>query len=214
MRFVSILALALFSSTALAQLNLWAHVPTQLSGAPRLTDAKLSASQLKSVTDVVKRWGEADKGGCDGRDELEELVEGITIQSIPLSSSQKVLLVEAGGCARGGQGANGAMWVIRLDGGVAVTLAGPKDGFSGWLYSILPSANDGYRDIVLGWHMSAVETDMSYFRFDGKRYRLVGCATGLGDQMGHTTITPKKQSAKPGESQISGGSNCPKGGWG
>ncbi len=205
MRFVSILVLALFSSTALAQSSLWAHVPTQLPTAPRLTSAKLSAPELKSVTGVVKRWGEADKGGCDGKDELEELVEGITIQSIPLARSQKVLLVEAGsGCARGGQGANGVMWVIRLDGGVAVTLAGPKDEFSGWLYSILPAANDGYRDIVLGWHMSAFETDMSYFRFDGKRYRLIGCATGLYDQTGHMTIEPMQRSTKRGLRQISG----------
>ena len=200
---------------ALAQSSLWIHVPTQLSAAPRLTAAKLSSSELKSIAGVVRRWGEAEKGGCDGKDELEELVERIKVQSIPLSPSQKVLLVEAGmGCARGGRGANGVMWVIRLDGGVAVTLAGPRDGFSGWLYSILRSANDGYRDIVLGWHMSAVETDMSYFRFDGKRYRLLGCATGLADEMGHMTIEPKQQSAKRSQNQISDGLNCPKGGWG
>jgi hypothetical protein len=88
-----------------------------------------------------------------------------------------VILAEAGmGCARGGQGANGAMWIVALDEPEPVLLAAPDNGFEGWLYSVRPSRSYGYRDVVLGWHWSAFETGLKYFQFDGKSYQCIGSA--------------------------------------
>jgi len=98
-------------------------------------------------------------------------------EEIPLAANHRVLLVQAGrGCARGGQGANGAMWLIRFDGEVPVLLASPEGDFNGWLYSIQPTLSHGYHDLVLGWHMGADNYNLTYFRFDGKSYVVVGRA--------------------------------------
>jgi hypothetical protein len=109
-----------------------------------------------------------------------------------------VLLIEAGrGCARGGQGSNGAMWLIRFDGLKPTLLASPQEGFNGWLYSVEPKASNGYRDVVLGWHMSAFEADLSYFRFDGKSYRRISSATFRADDDGTQKIIPGPRKIVP-----------------
>jgi hypothetical protein len=175
-------------SPVVAQTNLWDHVNSKFSP-PNLTQANLSPQQLHAVGGLLRH---APLGGweCSG-EELNELIRGLRYEEIPVSSAEHVLLVEAGaGCARGGQGSNGAMWLVRFDGDTPVQLAGPSNDFNGWLYSIQPTENHGYRDLVLGWHMSAAESDLSYFRFDGKMYRSVGSATVIWDD-GKGTIAPK-----------------------
>lgn len=79
-------------------------------------------------------------------------------------------LAEAGqGCARGGQGANGAMWLLRWDGATPVML-GDLDG---WLDAVLPESSAGLHDVAVGWHSSADEYGLTLYRFNGKKYRLV-----------------------------------------
>jgi hypothetical protein len=81
------------------------------------------------------------------------------------------------------------MWVIRFDGNTPALLATPKE-FSGWLFSVGPSSSHGYPDIVLGWHMSAAEANLSYFRFDGKSYHSIGTATLQTDDQENQKIVP------------------------
>src|SRR6202011_2162276 len=77
---------------------------------------------------------------------------------LPVSMAEKIVLVEAGpGCARGAQGANGAMWLIRFQGDEFSFLATPQQQFNGWLYSIQQTTSHGLRDLVLGWHMGGGE---------------------------------------------------------
>jgi hypothetical protein len=128
--------------------------------------------------------------------EIDDLIEGLRFETSPLSDKQDLVLVEAGsGCARGGQGANGAMWLIRFDGPDGATptiLATPKE-FSGWLFSVQPTLSHGYPDIVLGWHMSGAEASLSYFRFDGKSYRRISTASLLSDDDENEKIVPTKR---------------------
>ena len=99
-----------------------------------------------------------------------------------------MILAEApAGCARGGQGSNGAMWVIRFEGATPALLATPDD-FSGWLFAVLPTLSHGYPDIVLGWHMSAAESGLNYMRFNGKIYRSIGGASLVSDDAGNPKI--------------------------
>jgi hypothetical protein len=106
----------------------------------------------------------------------------------------KVLLVEAGsGCGRGGQGSNGAMWIVRFEGARPVLLATPKQGFNGWLYAVQASASHGLHDIVLGWHMGAFETGLAYFRFDGAHYTQISTAELIPDDDGNSKIVPERK---------------------
>jgi hypothetical protein len=125
--------------------------------------------------------------------------ENLRFEELSVSATEKIVLVEAGtGCARGGQGSNGAMWVIRFQGDKFSFLATPEQKFNGWLYSIQETTSHGFRDVVLGWHMSAFESDLSYFRFDGTCYQLIGAATQLTDENGVEKIIPKAVSGVAG----------------
>jgi len=157
---------------------------------PELDSAKLMPSQTAAIRQLFKAEGAWD---CEP-DELDDLVRGLSLHSVPVAKGASVVLAEAGaGCARGGQGSNGAMWLLRLSDDGVTLIAGPKEFFNGWLYSIQPTESHGYRDIVLGWHMSASEYGLAYFRFDGKRYRSIGSATAkVDDDTDKTTITPNK----------------------
>jgi hypothetical protein len=188
MHFRLAVTLVFSASTALAQADLWSHVSAQ-SSSRYLQSATVSDAQLKSFGNLLRKLKPDDIWQCDAS-EIDDVIKGLRFESIPMPDKRNVVLAEApSGCARGGQGANGAMWVIRFDGDKPILLATPKD-FNGWLFSIQPSPNHGYPDIVLGWHMSAGEAGLSYFRFDGKSYRCVGNASLLTDDQDNQKIVP------------------------
>lgn len=103
MRLALLLSLALFNAAAAAQPNLWARVPTQFP-TQRLSPTRPSPPQLKSFSAQLRKPGALDEWGCEGKDDFDEMLNGLKFSAIPLSPSRKVLLVEAGGCARGGPG--------------------------------------------------------------------------------------------------------------
>lgn len=180
MRLTILLFLFLPVLVAQKKPDIWEEVPDS-PNIPRLKGASLTRVQLRAVDKLLSEPRETDMWDCEGSD-LEEMIHGLIFEEIPLAQDQNVLLVEAGaGCGRGGQGANGAMWLIRFDGDVPALLASPKGKFGGWLYSIQPSVSHGYHDLVLGWHMSAGEAGLVYFRFDGKSYIAIGAATESDD---------------------------------
>jgi hypothetical protein len=193
MRLAGLVALILVAPCS-AQSNLWTPVGSY-SGI-HLRPAELSQSQRKSIAKSIVAHGKTASQDWGQDCTVGELVDGSTWEMLPVSPSHKVLLLEAGSCARGGQGANGAMWIVRWDGVTPVVLASPEQQFSGWIYSVQPSMSYGYRDIVVGWHMSAAESGLSYFRFDGKRYRCIGNATSTADESGSAKIVPTKPSGK------------------
>lgn len=81
------------------------------------------------------------------------------------------------------------MWLIRFS-GTRPDLISPSE-FEGRLYAVQPAKSHGYHDIVLGWHNSAFETDLRYFRFDGTVYRPVSSALRIADfATGVLKITP------------------------
>jgi len=138
----------------------------------------LSATQLANIKKAIKDREQLDLQGC--AEEEPDWVDKVFFQELPVAETETVLLVEAGpGCARGGQGANGAMWVVRLADEKVSFLATPQQNFDGFLYSVQPTTSHGLRDLVLGWHISSGETDLGYFSFDGSSYRWVGNAVLL-----------------------------------
>ncbi len=183
-----ILVTVLWPQLATAQSNLWQHAlaVARTGGSARVQDATPSTAQKRSIATVVKGHDGFD---CDVMDPDGEWLKNLRYENVKLSPEKSVLLVEAGsGCARGGQGANGAMWLIRFDGNVPTILASPEQGFTGFVYSVEPSASNGYRDIILGWHMGGGETGLTYLRFDRRSYRAVSGATLHTDGQGNSTI--------------------------
>jgi hypothetical protein len=188
MRFPLLIALVFSTSAAVAQADLWSHVSPQ-AGPQLLKPASLSDAQLKSFAHLLRQQKPEEIWDCEATD-LNDLIKGLRFESIPIATQQNLVLAEApAGCARGGQGANGAMWVIRFNGDTPALLATPKE-FSGWLFSVGPSSSHGYPDIVLGWHMSAMEASLSYFRFDGKSYHMIGTAKLQSDDEENLKIVP------------------------
>jgi len=173
--------------TAFAQTGLWSHVNTD-SGRPQLQPATLTSAQLKSFANFLRHRKPESIWECEGPD-LDDLINGLTFETIPAASGSLVLAEAGAGCARGGQGANGAMWVFRFDGQTPNLLGTPSE-LSGWIFSIQSTLSHGYPDIVTGWHMSAAEAGLSYMRFDGKSYRSIGNAKLVSDESENSKIVP------------------------
>jgi hypothetical protein len=179
----ALVALPLFAQdgsgnhTTVRPVEIWAGLDTE-SPDPSLSAATLSGSQQRAVRQAIHAHAKLDGiEDCDTDEPNGEWLEKIIFETIPVTQQKQVILAQAGvGCARGGQGANGAMWIVALDGPEPVLLAAPENGFHGWLYSVRPSGSHGYHDVVLGWHYSGFETGLKYFRFDGKSYRCIGSA--------------------------------------
>jgi hypothetical protein len=122
-----------------------------------------------------------------------EWTENLEFEELPVSVTEEIVLVEAGpGCARGAQGANGAMWLIRFQADKFSFLAAPQQQFNGWLYSVQQTTSHGLRDLVLGWHMGGLGCGLTYFRFDAKSYQRIATATQTTDPNGAEKIIPAK----------------------
>jgi hypothetical protein len=177
---------------ASAQSFIWQNVPTNLD---RLgsTPATLTPKQMTAVRAVLAaRSSHPGVWECDDGSWLEDL-QFSRVSVAPYA----VFLVEAGsGCARGGQGANGAMWLVAFDGTHAHVIASPDIGLNGWLYSVVPQSHHGLHDIVLGWHMSAFEAGLTYFEFNGVSYKAVSSATLKSDDSGNGKIIPSPRPSK------------------
>lgn len=186
MRIALAIVLCLFGAAASPQAGLWSHVDAK-AGPQHLPAAQLTEAQLSTVARLIRHQKPHSVWECEGA-ELDALIKGLTFEAIPVGPKENVVLASApSGCGRGGQGANGAMWVIRLDGTAPALLATP-DQFSGWLFSVQPTLSHGYPDIVLGWHMSAREATLNYFRFDGRQYLRANTASLLYDEDGNAKI--------------------------
>jgi hypothetical protein len=169
------------------QTNVWYNV-----GAPtQLKEYVPNKGQRVRVRKALVARVRLDNWPCaEGSD--SQWTENLKFEELPVSATERVVLVEAGaGCAQGGQGSNGAMWVIRLHGRKLSFLATPQQQFNGWLYSIQPVTSHGFRDLVVGWHVSAAETGLSYFRFDGTSYQRISTATQITVENSAVKIIPK-----------------------
>jgi hypothetical protein len=178
-----------FWTPMMAQENLWARVtsPDGQNAKLNASEVTLTSSQQQSIAKLLKSrhapWT------CDVDEPSGEWLNHLRYSSVPLSVTRRVVLVEAGrGCARGGQGSNGAMWLIRFDGRNPVLLADPQQEFDGFLSSIELTTSKGYRDVIVGWHMGGAETGLGYFRFDGTAYHRIGSATLQYDERGNPKI--------------------------
>lgn len=186
-----ILLFILLSSCLPAQTTLWNRVSTTYTP-PKTAQVTLSRSETQSIRTLLRSPAQRDVWACgDDPEPDRDWVNDIVFSAITLARGHKTILVEAGpGCGRGGQGANGAMWIVEFQSSKPTLLATPAQGFNGWLYSIQHNSQSDYDDIVLGWHMGAAEAGLSYFRFNSSSYKPIASATLKLDDDGTGTIIP------------------------
>lgn len=171
-----LLALLLAAPTLSAQNTLWSHVPTAYHH-PRTPRVQLTHTEFTAVRHLLRSPAYQYDWGCQD-DQDADWVKDVFFSDIALAPGHRTILVEGGpACALGGTGGGGPMWLVELHGSSASVLASPKQNFDGWLFSIQPNPRGAYGDIVLGWHMSAFESDLSYFRFNGHSYNRIASAT-------------------------------------
>ena len=183
MRSAIFLLLMLPPLVAQKQPDVWKRVDPN-SDLPRLQFATVSKVQQTAIAQLILHCCQGALVGTQGSAPTD-VIRCLSFQEIPLSKESVLLISEDDtGCFQGGSGGGGAMWLVRLDGDVPILLASPEDDFSGWIYSVQPSVSHGYRDLVLGWHMGAGHTTLTYFQYNGRSYVSVSSAANLCDQNG------------------------------
>jgi hypothetical protein len=184
-----VLMLLLMTSSLPAQTALWSHVSATYN--PKTSRVTLTRNQIQSIRTLLRAPAQEDMWGCGDDPEDRDWVNDVFFSRISLARGHETILVEAGpGCARGGQGSNGAMWIVEFHGSKPTPLATPGQNFNGSLYSVQPTSHRDYHDIVLSWHMSAAEAGLAYFRFNGRSYKSIASATLEFDDEGKGTIIP------------------------
>ncbi|WP_353068277.1 hypothetical protein RBB75_12590 [Tunturibacter empetritectus] len=150
--------------------------------------ARLGKSQINSIWRLLREQIKNDT--CTPED-TQAVLKGLTFDEVPLKENSHVVRATAGiGCERGGQGANGGMWLFQVEGGKVQFLG----GLSGWGMAVQRAEISGFHDFVTGWHMSGRETGLSYYRFDGKVYKSIGGTSAFGDDNGVWRLETQEKS--------------------
>ncbi len=181
-KMLQVLALltALGGTSMRAQSVDWQRI-VAMRGPQQLAAEPLSAAQRKALEEAIVAsntvWDD-----CEGDNDWPH---AIVVHRVNLGTGHYTLAEAGPGCARGGQGSNGAMWLLRWDAGKPVVI-GDLDG---WFDVILPQVSGGLHDVAVGWHNSASEYGLSLYRFNGTRYRLVDGTTVRCDDAGSGQCT-------------------------
>ncbi len=167
--------------TPAAHAALWKQVATTAS-APPLVPITLSPDQTEAIQALLLNRAEADGWGCEDDIPPQDWLKDLTYAKIALTPTTTTIFVQAGkACGRSGKdGINGAMWIVTFTAnGTPMLLATPQESFNGALYSIQPTRASGFPDLIVTWKLETSPTDseLTYFRFDGKLYQPISAAT-------------------------------------
>jgi len=185
---VVVFLLVFLSVAGMAQQNRWANVTLDLLHADRPI-AQLPLAKKHSIERKIVLVAQRDGWECTGKEQIDGLLQGLRYQWVPLKTDAKTVMITSGlGCARGGQGANGAMWLFDVSGKDPIYLG----ELNGWGPGTLKTSFAGYNDVVTGWHISGFEAGLTYYRFDGNSYRAIDGADAITDEDGNWKITPSK----------------------
>jgi hypothetical protein len=127
----TVLLLLLIPSSLHAQTTLWSQVSTTYNP-PKTPKVTPTRGETRSIRTRLRSPAQRDIWACgDDPEQDRDWVNDVFFSTISLARGHKTILVEAGpGCARGGQGANGAMWIVEFHGSKPILLATPGQNFS------------------------------------------------------------------------------------
>lgn len=185
-----VLTRAIFAFTFLGAVSIAAQ-PTRSIDWQRIADMQpqqlpaeqLTAAQRHDLEQVIV----ASNTVWDDCEDDNDWPHGITVHRVNLGPGHFTLAEAGPGCARSGQGANGAMWLLRWDAGKPVFLGDLDGGFR----AALPQVSNGLHDVAVVWHNSAFEYGLTVYRFNGKGYHLVdGTTVHCNDNTGRCVAAP------------------------
>jgi hypothetical protein len=131
------------------QSEIWQHVNAK-PGSVQLQSETPSPGRLALLRKALAARVRSDNWPCVTGDE-PDWAEKVTFTQLPVSTTEEVVLVEAGmGCARGGQGANGAMWVLQFKHGKPFSLLLQRRSSTDGFIQLRPQPVTGFEIWSLG----------------------------------------------------------------
>ncbi len=151
--------------------------------------AHLSAAQRERIR-LFLLHADPNPGACPQGD--TSWTRKMSYSAVPLGQGKTTLVQVAAGCARGGQGSNGAMWIVDRTHAPAVLAS-----LNGWFDGVQPTRTNGLHDFTVGWHMTCCEYTLSLYRFDKHQYQDVADVKVSCDEEDLCTIQPIGAVAAP-----------------
>jgi hypothetical protein len=151
----------------------------------------LTPQQRRSIRTLLKSNAHQIKFDLDcalekqATDTYKDWSSQLLYFTVPLHANTQVIMVQSfTDCLLGFK------WFLYFDGSRPILLATPEQIEEDYIFSIQPRTSHGYRDLVMGHHMSAGETSLAYLRFDGVSYRLIAGAVNEVDESRKMHIMP------------------------
>jgi hypothetical protein len=134
----------------------------------------LKADLMQTLVEQMRE----DQCGSDQRGRLSERQMRLAAQKARIAfvdlaaRGSNEIIAQAGDDAQCSPTGNCSLWVLRLE----------KDGYhvilsaeSEQTFTIQTTRTNGFRDLVLGMHGSAFESELRLYKFDGSSYKRAGC---------------------------------------
>ncbi len=136
-----------------------------------LADAPLPGKEQAQIYRVIDNKTIHNSFTDSQREEEQETVMSARVGSIGLAEDGSQQVMVQGPALFCGAGGNCPVWIfVRHNGQLQLaleTLAGVVD--------LRGESSHGFRDIAMGWHISAEEEGFSVHRWDGSKYDQVDC---------------------------------------
>lgn len=136
--------------------------PTQISKLPEARQRSI----LKTLEPSLQKRAIEFQ---DEPDEIEAIMKSLLIRQITTPSGP-LLLIQGWGSGSCGAVGNCAVWVLGTKDQLLLESGGNK-------IRILPALHHGLPSILMFGHISAAQSDLTWYSFDGSRYRHTSCAT-------------------------------------
>lgn len=157
---------------------------------PKTKTAALDDSQISAIRKILMARVKAQEDGWCSTEDGDSWLDGLQFDDVPVNQRVRIVRATAGdGCARGAQGANGGMWLFQIR-GQRVQFVG---AFGGWGLAVQRAEVGGFHDFVNAWHSGYLDTELSYYRFNGAVYKKIAEASAVPDQNGVLRLRQVKQ---------------------
>ncbi len=153
---------------------------------PKLTytleDARLSAQERNDILAVIDKATPPTAFPSGHETDRRDWMLGAFVGSVDLAGngSRQVAVTFEGDRMMCGATGNCMIWVFSLQYGQAKLILEAN----GWGLTIRPETTHGLRDVAVESHLSAVETALQVFQFNGTRYTEADCYVSQESQPG------------------------------
>ena len=143
----------------------------ELTSAQSLRSARLAANDRAALASAISRQLRRQDFGNSSKEQLRNATLDTRITMIDLNNDRipEVIAQAVAGCSATG---NCSFWIFQKDSsGYQMLLE--ADAIQ--TFTIQPTSNNGFRDIVLKMHGSATDSTLTEYQYKGGVYHEVGC---------------------------------------